>query len=272
MIDLKDKLILVTGSGTGVGSGIATTFAKCGADIVVHYNSSKKEAEKTKEIITSLGRRCKLIKSNLKIVEECRNTVDEAATFLGGLDALVNNAGLTTSKDINDIDEDHFNDIFFLNFRSYFFCAQQAIKHLTKRGEKLSEFKKKYNWAGGSIVNISSVHGKLGYPGHSVYASTKGAINSFTKQLSVELISKHIRVNAIAPGTIEVPSYFEKDPSYNREFGNSMVPWGRVGLPEEVGYLAAYLVSDLSEFMTGEIIHIDGGLTSAMNLNTDKKN
>ena len=90
--------------------------------------------------------------------------------------------------------------------------------------------------------------------------------------MSVELISKHIRVNAIAPGTIEVPSYFEKDPSYNREFGNSMVPWGRVGLPEEVGYLAAYLVSDLSEFMTGEIIHIDGGLTSAMNLNTDKKN
>ena len=215
MINLKDKLILVTGSGTGVGSGIASTLAKCGADVVVHYNNSKKEADKTKEIINSLGRKCKLIKSNLKVVDECRRTVDEAATFLGGLDALINNAG--------------------------------------------------------SIINISSVHGKLGHPGHSVYASTKGAINSFTKQLSVELISKHIRVNAIAPGTIEVPSYFEKDPSYNREFGDSLVPWGRVGLPEEVGYLAAYLVSDLSEFMTGEIIHMDGGLTSAMNLNTDNK-
>lgn len=272
MIDLKDKLILVTGSGTGVGSGIATTFAKCGADIVVHFNSSEKEAKKTKEKIICLGRRCKLIKSNLKIVEECRSTVDEAATFLGGLDALVNNAGLTMPKDINDIDEDHFNDIFNLNFRSYFFCSQQAIKHLIERGEKLLEFNKKYNWAGGSIVNISSVHGKLGYPGHSVYASTKGAINSFTKQLSVELISKHIRVNAIAPGTIEVPSYFEKDPSYNREFGNSLVPWGRVGLPEEVGYLATYLVSDFSEFMTGEIIHLDGGLTSTMNLKTEKNN
>lgn len=187
------------------------------------------------------------------------------------MDALVNNAGLTIPKDITDIDEKHFNDIFDLNFRSYFFCAQQAIKHLKERGEKLLAINKKFNWAGGSIINISSVHGKLGYPGHSVYASTKGAINSFTKQLSVELIPDHIRVNAIAPGTIEVPSYYEKDPSYNRKFGNSLVPWGRVGFPEEVGYLAAYLVSDLSEFLTGEIIHIDGGLTSSMNLNIGKK-
>jgi NAD(P)-dependent dehydrogenase (short-subunit alcohol dehydrogenase family) len=272
LIDLKNKLILVTGSGAGVGCGIAITFAKCGADLVIHYNRSEKEAEKTKEKIISLGRRCKLIKSNLKNVEECRRTVDEATKFLGGLDALVNNAGLTMPKDFYDIDEEHFNDIFNLNFRSYFFCSQQAIKHLIERGEKLAEFNKKYKWAGGSIVNISSVHGKLGFPGHSVYASTKGAINSFTKQLSVELISKHIRVNAIAPGTIEVPSYFEKDPSYNREFGNSLVPWGRVGLPEEVGSLAAYLVSDLSEFMTGEIIHLDGGLTSTMNLKTEKNN
>ena len=271
MINLKDKLILVTGSGTGLGSGIATALAKCGADVVVHYNSSESEAEKTKKIVTSLGRRCRLIKSNLKIVEECRKTVDEAANFLGGLDALVNNVGLTIPKKITHINEVHFNDIFNLNFKRYFFCSQQAIKHLKKRGKKLLEINKNFNWAGGSIVNISSVHGKLGFTGHSVYASTKGAINSFTKQLSVELISEHIRVNAIAPGTIEVPSYYEKDPTYNREFGNSLVPWGRVGLPEEVGYLVAYLVSDLSEFMTGEIIHMDGGLTSAMNLNIEEK-
>ena len=156
MIDLKNKLILVTGSGAGVGSGIAITFAKCGADLVIHYNRSEKEAEKTKEKIISLGRRCKLIKSNLKNVEECRRTVDEATKFLGGLDALVNNAGLTMPKDFYDIDEEHFNDIFNLNFRSYFFCSQQAIKHLIERGEKLAEFNKKDKWAGGSIVNISS--------------------------------------------------------------------------------------------------------------------
>ena len=101
MINLKDKLILVTGSGTGVGSGIATSLAKCGADVVVHYNNSEKEAEETKEIINSLGRKCKLIKSNLKVVDECRRTVDEAATFLGGLDALVNNAGITIPKDLS---------------------------------------------------------------------------------------------------------------------------------------------------------------------------
>ena len=97
MINLKDKLILVTGSGTGVGSGIATSLAKCGADVVVHYNNSEKEAEETKEIINSFGRKCKLIKSNLKVVDECIRTIDEAAEFLGGLDALVNNAGITLS-------------------------------------------------------------------------------------------------------------------------------------------------------------------------------
>ena len=107
MINLKDKLILVTGSGTGVGSGIASTLAKCGADVVVHYNNSEKEADKTKEIINFLGRKCKLIKSNLKVVDECRRTVDEAVTFLGGLDALINNAGITIPKDFTDIDENH---------------------------------------------------------------------------------------------------------------------------------------------------------------------
>ena len=192
-------------------------------------------------------------------VIKTQNTRYVPATIKLFDEILVNNAALTYFVPVKDYVVRRWKRSWEVNFHAPFILSQLALSDMIPAGS-------------GSIVNISSVHGKLGYPGHSVYASTKGAINSFTKQLSVELISKHIRVNAIAPGTIEVPSYFEKDPSYNREFGNSMVPWGRVGLPEEVGYLAAYLVSDLSEFMTGEIIHIDGGLTSAMNLNTDKKN
>ncbi|NIT57787.1 MAG: SDR family oxidoreductase, partial [Aliifodinibius sp.] len=91
---------------------------------------------------------------------------------------------------------------------------------------------------------MSSVHGAVGFIGHSVYAGTKGAINSYSRELAIELCEKHIRVNVVAPGSIEVESYFKSDPSYTREVGNSMVPWGRVGLPEDVGYLAAYLMSD----------------------------
>jgi NAD(P)-dependent dehydrogenase (short-subunit alcohol dehydrogenase family) len=113
---------------------------------------------------------------------------------------------------------------------------------------------------------MSSVHGFLGSPGHSVYAGTKGAINAFSRELAVELCPLHIRVNVLAPGTIEVLSYWRANPDYNRELGNSLVPWGRVGLPEDVGYLAAYLISDASEFMTGQVIYFDGGLTAKMAL------
>jgi NAD(P)-dependent dehydrogenase (short-subunit alcohol dehydrogenase family) len=104
----------------------------------------------------------------------------------------------------------------------------------------------------------------VGFSGHSVYAGTKGAINAFSRELAVELSPLHIRVNVVAPGSIEVPSYFTTDPTYRREVGDGMVPWGRVGLPEDVGYLAAYLMSDASEFMTGHIVVLDGGLTAKM--------
>jgi glucose 1-dehydrogenase/3-oxoacyl-[acyl-carrier protein] reductase len=135
---------------------------------------------------------------------------------------------------------------------------------MIKRGKELTSRFPNRPWAGGSIVNMSSVHGTAGFSGHSVYAGTKGAINAFSRELAVELCPIHIRVNVVAPGSIEVPSYFTNDPNYTRELGNSMVPWGRVGLPPDVGYLAAYLLSDASEFMTGHVIYIDGGLTAKM--------
>jgi NAD(P)-dependent dehydrogenase (short-subunit alcohol dehydrogenase family) len=121
-------------------------------------------------------------------------------------------------------------------------------------------------WAGASIVNISSVHGFSGAPGHSVYAGTKGAINSFTRELATELCAMHIRANVLAPGSIEVPSYFQNDSNYTREYGNSLVPWGRIGLPQDCGYIATFLLSDASEFMTGHVLYFDGGLTAKMAL------
>ena len=134
------------------------------------------------------------------------------------------------------------------------------------RGEDLRRQYPDGVWAGGSIVNISSVHGFSGAPGHSVYAGTKGAINAFTRELASELCAVHIRANVLAPGSIEVPSYFKNDANYTREYGNSLVPWGRIGLPQDCGYIGAFLLSDASEFMTGHVLYFDGGLTAKMAL------
>ena len=239
-------------------------LAEMGADVALHYGRSAEGAFSAVEQIQSWGRRAIAIQGDLGVVADCRRVVDEAAAFLGGLDALVNNAGITTTIGFLDVTEEYFDRSYDLNIRGGFFCAQQAVQYMVERGRVQRERTPDEAWAGGSIVNISSVHGMLGCPGHSVYAGTKGAINAFTRELAVELIPLHIRANVLAPGTIEVPSYWRKSPGYTREAGNAIVPWGRVGLPEEVGYLAAYLISDASEFMTGSVLYFDGGLTAKM--------
>jgi NAD(P)-dependent dehydrogenase (short-subunit alcohol dehydrogenase family) len=264
--NLGGKLVLVTGAGTGIGQGIAMALAEMGADVALHYSRSAEGARAAVAQIEALGQRAIAIQGDLGVVADCRRVVDAAAAFLGGLDGLVNNAGITTTIDFLDVTEEQFDRSYDLNIRGEFFCAQQAVRHMIERGRELQRRDPEVYWAGGSIVNISSVHATLGCPGHSVYAGTKGAINAFTRELAVELLPIHIRANVLAPGTIEVPSYWRRSPGYTREVGDKIVPWGRVGLPEDVGYLAAYLISDGSEFMTGSVLYFDGGLTAKMAL------
>jgi NAD(P)-dependent dehydrogenase (short-subunit alcohol dehydrogenase family) len=261
---LEGKLLLVTGAGTGIGKGVALELARRGADVAISYSSSSKGALEAVEEINSLGRRAVAVKGNLGVVADCYRVVDEAAAFLGGLDGIFNNAGITLTLDFREVTEEQFDKIYNVNVRGQYFCSQRAVVHMLKRGQDLQQRFPDKTWAGGSIVNMSSVHAAAGFPGHSVYAGTKGAIVTFSRELAVELCPLHIRVNVVAPGSIEVPSYFTNDPNYTREVGNSMVPWGRVGLPEDIGYLAAYLLSDASEFMTGHTLYIDGGLTAKM--------
>jgi len=263
---LEGKLALVTGAGTGIGRGVALELARQGADVALSYASSSQGALEAVEEVKGMGRRATAIQADLSKVSECLRLVDEAAAFLGGLDGLVSNAGVTATIKFLDMTEEKFDRIFNLNIRGEYFCAQQAVRHMLKRGKELRRLHPERTWAGASIVNTSSVHGFVGCPGHSAYAGTKGAINAFSRELAVELCPSHIRVNVIAPGTIEVPSYFTLDPEYTREAGNVIVPWGRVGLPADVGYLAAYLLSDASEFMTGQVLYFDGGLTAKMAL------
>ena len=261
---LEGKLILVTGAGTGIGRGVALELARLGADVAISYCGSAQGAMEVVEKIKGLGRRAIAIQANLGEVPDCLRVVDEAVNFLSGLDGLFNNAGITLTLGFLDVNEADFNRIYNVNIRGQFFCCQRAVPYMLERGKELRQRYPDNPWAGGSIVNMSSAHGFAGFAGHSVYAGTKGAINAFSRELAVELCPKHIRVNVVAPGTIEVPSYFKTDPTYTRAAGNNLVPWGRVGLPEDVGYLAAYLMSDASEFMTGHVLYFDGGLTAKM--------
>jgi NAD(P)-dependent dehydrogenase (short-subunit alcohol dehydrogenase family) len=262
---LEGKLVLITGAGTGIGQGVALAAALAGANVALHYASSAAGAQDAAAQIVALGRRALAIHGDLTSVAECRRVVDEAAAFLGGLDGIVSNAGVTLTSDFLDVGEEQFDRTYNLNIRGQFFCDQQAVRYMIRRGEMLRNMPGK-SWAGGSVVNISSVHGLVGCPGHSVYAGTKGAINAFSRELAMELLPAHIRVNVIAPGTIEVPSYWRAQSGYSRELGDSLVPWGRVGLPADVGHLAVYLLSDASEFMTGQVLTLDGGLTAKMAL------
>ena len=256
---LAGKRTLVTGAGTGIGREVALEFARQGSDVVLHY-AVDPGAVTAAEEIKAMGRRSVALQADFDNLDDVCSLADKAVEFLGGIDCLVNNAGITLNKPFLKVTREQFDRVFHVNFRAQFFLTQRVVEAMLGAG-------------GGAICNLTSIHGLSGAPEHSLYAATKGAIIAYTRSLAVELAYKGIRVNAIAPGWITVENYFKAVPGFSDEAAaettREKIPAARAGKPVDVAKLAVFLCGDESSYIVGQTIVVDGGTTSLMSLISD---
>jgi NAD(P)-dependent dehydrogenase (short-subunit alcohol dehydrogenase family) len=242
---LRNKVAIITGGDSGIGRAVAVAFAKEGADVAIVYLEEHKDANETKRLVEKNGRRCLLVSGDVGQEDFCRNAVGQIVKELGKIDILVNNAAEQHPQEsIEKITEKQLERTFRTNIFSFFFMTKAAMKYLSK---------------GGVIINTTSVTAYKGSAHLLDYSSTKGAITAFTRSLSQALADKRIRVNGVAPGPIWtplIPSTFS--PKEVETFGSDVL-LGRPGQPEEVAPSYVFLASDDSSYMTGQILHPNGG-------------
>ena len=242
---LQNKVAIITGGDSGIGRAVAVAFAKEGADVAIVYLEEHKDANETKRLVEENGRRCLLVSGDVGQEGFCRKAVGQIVRELDKIDILVNNAAEQHPQEsIEKITEKQLERTFRTNIFSFFFMTKAAMKYLNK---------------GGAIINTTSVTAYKGSAHLLDYSSTKGAITAFTRSLSQALADKRIRVNGVAPGPIWTPLIPSTFPPEQVETFGSDVPLGRPGQPEEVAPSYVFLASDDSSYMTGQILHPNGG-------------
>lgn len=242
---LKGKKALITGGDSGIGRAVAVLFAKEGADVAIVYLNEEKDANETKRQVEQEGRQCMLIAGDIKKESFCKRAVERAVKQLGGLDILVNNAAVQfVNESLADITSEQLDETFKTNIYSYFWFTAAALKHLT---------------AGSTIINTTSVTAYRGSWHLIDYSATKGAIVTFTRSLAANLVKKGIRVNGVAPGPVWTPLIpASNDKKSSAQFGSDS-PMGRAGEPREIAPCYVFLASRDSSFMTGQVLHPNGG-------------
>jgi len=246
MWDLQGKSALVTGASRGIGRAIAIALAEAGADVAVNYAGSEAAAAETVKAIEALGRKAIMVKANVGKSAEFDEMVSTALEAFGKLDILVNNAGITRDNLIMRMKEAEFDEVIGTNLKGVF----NGIKAVTRPMMKQRS---------GRIINISSVVGVLGNPGQANYVAAKAGVIGLTKSAAKELASRGITVNAVAPGFIE-SDMTDKLPAEYRDKLLGEIPMGRMGRPEDIASIVVYLASEAASYMTGQTVHVDGGM------------
>lgn len=246
---LQGKVAIVTGSSSGIGQSIAVRLAGEGAHVVVDYRNHPEGADETLAKIAPTGSKAIKVKADVSQLADVQNLVDQAWQQLGGCDILVNNAGVEKSAPFWEVTEADYDMVLDVNLKGAFFLTQAFVK-------KLRDAKRP-----GRVINISSVHEDMVFPNFATYCASKGGMRMLMRDLAVELGGFGITVNNIAPGAINTPintSLLEDKPKLNALLAN--IPLGRLGEPEDVAAVAAFLASDDAAYVTGSTYFVDGGL------------
>jgi 3-oxoacyl-[acyl-carrier protein] reductase len=243
---LEGKVAIITGASRGIGSGIAKVFAEQGANVAFTYSSSVESALVLENELNALGGKAKGYQSNAADFNEAQKLVDDVIAEFGTVDVLINNAGITKDNLLMRMSEEDFDKVIDINLKSVF--------NMTKAVQKIMLKNRK-----GSIVNMSSVVGVKGNAGQANYAASKAGMNGFTKSIALELGSRNIRCNAIAPGFIETEMTAKLNEDVVKGWRDA-IPLKRGGTPEDVANVCVFLASDMSAYVTGQVINVDGGM------------
>lgn len=246
---LEGKVAIVTGAARGIGEGVALKFAQHGASIAFTYvsESSSEKANALQEKLTALGVKAKAYRSNAGDFSQCESFVNEVVKEFGTVDICVNNAGISKDNLLLRMTPDQWEDVIGINLNSVFYMTKHVIRPMMKAKT-------------GSIINMSSVIGLMGNAGQGSYAASKAGVIGFTKSVAKELGSRNVRCNAIAPGFVEtdMTSYLKEGEQADKY--KSGIPLGKFGTAEDIANVSLFLASDMSSYVTGQVISVDGGL------------
>jgi glucose 1-dehydrogenase len=257
MRGLKGKNVLVTGSTSGIGQAIAVRFAEYGSNVAINYLRRPEEAAETEESVhvclnqvRQTGVKDVLVHGDVSKEDEVEQMIEQTVDQLGGIDVLVNNAGIQISRPSHELSAADFDKVLAVNLRGSFLCAREAIKRFLDAGN------------GGSIINVSSVHQLIPKPDYLGYSTSKGGMQNLTRTLALEYAAHNIRVNGIGPGATVTPiNRTWIDDPVKKEQVESHIPLARAGTADEMAGVTCFLASDDAAYMTGQTIFVDGGLT-----------